>query len=49
MTFNPDWPDVKAQSRPGQSATDIPIVVARVFLGKSQAMVVRETETSLGV
>ncbi|KAG2743144.1 hypothetical protein P692DRAFT_20850601 [Suillus brevipes Sb2] len=31
MTFNPDWQEVRARLRPGQSASDIPIVVARVF------------------
>ena len=31
MTFNPDWPEVRAQLRPGQTATDIPVVVARTF------------------
>ena len=31
MTFNPDWPKVCAQLCPGQTATDIPVVVAHTF------------------
>ena len=31
MSFNPDWPEVCAQLHPGQTVTDIPVVVARTF------------------
>lgn len=31
MTFNPDWPEVQECLEPGQSISDIPIVVAWVF------------------
>jgi hypothetical protein len=31
MTFNPDWAEIKSRLRPGQTATDIPVAVARVF------------------
>jgi len=31
MTFNPDWPEVRERLLPGQSASDIPTIVARVF------------------
>jgi len=31
MTFNPDWPEVRSRLLPGQTAFDIPIVVAHTF------------------
>lgn len=31
MTCNPDWPEIKSMLRPGQSAFEIPSVVARAF------------------
>jgi len=31
MTFNPDWPEVQSRLLPGQTAFDVPIVVARTF------------------
>jgi hypothetical protein len=31
MTCNPEWPEIVSQLRPGQTAADIPMVVARVF------------------
>lgn len=31
MTCNPDWPEIKARLRPGQNASDIPVIVARAF------------------
>jgi hypothetical protein len=31
ITTNPNWPEITSQLRPGQSASDIPFVVARVF------------------
>ena len=31
MTFNPDWPEVRERLLPGQSASDIPTIVAHVF------------------
>ncbi|KAG2071987.1 hypothetical protein BDR04DRAFT_1014649, partial [Suillus decipiens] len=31
MTFNPNWPEVQEWLEPGQTALDIPIMVARVF------------------
>jgi hypothetical protein len=31
MTFNPDWPEIKSRLLPGQTASDIPVIVARVF------------------
>lgn len=38
MTCNPEWPEITSQCRPGQNATDIPIVVARVFHQKLQRL-----------
>nr|VWP00470.1 Ubiquitin carboxyl-terminal hydrolase 7 [Ganoderma boninense] len=34
MTCNPDWPEIKAQCRPGQTFRDVPVVVCRVFKQK---------------
>lgn len=34
ITFNPNWPEVRACLQPGQTVSDIPIIVACVF--KSQ-------------
>jgi len=31
MTFNPDWPEVRECLLPGQTAFDVPVIVARVF------------------
>lgn len=31
MTTNPHWPEIESMLRPGQSAADVPIVVARAF------------------
>lgn len=31
MTCNPEWPEIKARLKPGQSASDIPVIVARAF------------------
>src|SRR5437763_7057677 len=31
ITTNPNWPEIKSQLRPGQSALDVPFIVARVF------------------
>ncbi|KIJ27223.1 hypothetical protein M422DRAFT_113515, partial [Sphaerobolus stellatus SS14] len=31
FTCNADWPEIKSCLAPGQSASDIPIIVARVF------------------
>lgn len=31
ITTNPNWPEIKSQLRPGQSASDIPTIVCRVF------------------
>ena len=31
ITTNPNWPEITSQLRPGQSASDIPFIVARVF------------------
>lgn len=31
MTFNPEWPEIKSRLLPGQTASDIPVIVARVF------------------
>src|SRR5438270_6761074 len=31
ITTNPNWPEIKSQLRPGQSASDVPFIVARVF------------------
>ena len=31
ITTNPKWPEIEARLRPGQSASDIPFIVARVF------------------
>jgi hypothetical protein len=31
MTFNPDWPEVREYLEPGQPASDVPVIVARVF------------------
>lgn len=47
MTFNPDWPEVRARLRPGQSAMDIPIVVARVFKSRLEK-VLRVLHTRFG-
>ncbi|PIL35223.1 hypothetical protein GSI_03013 [Ganoderma sinense ZZ0214-1] len=34
MTCNPDWPEIKARCRPGQTFRDVPVVVCRVFKQK---------------
>ncbi|KAF8285290.1 hypothetical protein DL93DRAFT_2028893, partial [Clavulina sp. PMI_390] len=31
MTVNPNWPEITSQLRRGQTAADIPVVVARAF------------------
>ena len=31
MTCNPEWPEITARLRPGQNASDVPVVVARAF------------------
>lgn len=31
MTFNADWPELRSRLKPGQSAFDVPVLVARVF------------------
>ncbi|THH18147.1 hypothetical protein EW146_g2793 [Bondarzewia mesenterica] len=31
MTFNPNWPEVRSRLTYGQSASDIPFIIARVF------------------
>lgn len=31
MTTNPEWPEIVARLQPGQTAADVPIIVARVF------------------
>ena len=31
MTTNPNWPEIVSELRPGQTASDIPVVVCRVF------------------
>jgi hypothetical protein len=31
MTCNPEWPEIKSRLHPGQQASDLPVVVARVF------------------
>ncbi|KZT50085.1 hypothetical protein CALCODRAFT_538261, partial [Calocera cornea HHB12733] len=31
MTCNPNWPEIVEKLRPGQNASDIPMIVARVF------------------
>ena len=31
MTTNPNWPEITARLGPGQTASDIPLIVARVF------------------
>ena len=34
LTCNSDWPEIQSQLRPGQTFTDVPIVVCRVFKQK---------------
>ena len=31
ITTNPNWPEITSQLRPGQTASDVPVVVTRVF------------------
>lgn len=31
MTCNPEWPEITSRLRPGQNASDVPVIVARVF------------------
>ena len=38
MTCNPNWPEIKAQLREGQSAQDRPDIVARVFKQKKDQL-----------
>ena len=38
MTSNPNWPEIKAQLREGQSAQDRPDIVARVFKQKKDQL-----------
>lgn len=47
MTFNPNWPEVTARLLPGQTASDIPVVCARVFKLRLQA-VLRLIKTRFG-
>jgi hypothetical protein len=39
MTCNPLWPEIQDQLLPGQSYTDIPTVVVRVFREKLKALI----------
>ena len=34
ITTNPNWPEIKAKLAPGQTATDIPVIVCRSFKGR---------------
>ena len=47
MTFNPDWPEVRSCLLPGQTAFDIPIVVARTFKNRLEK-VLRLLRTRFG-
>ncbi|THH06394.1 hypothetical protein EW146_g9626 [Bondarzewia mesenterica] len=39
MTFNPNWPEVRARLQYGQSASDIPFTIARVFKSRLDSVV----------
>ena len=47
MTFNPDWAEVRDRLLPGQTAYDIPIVVARAFKSRLEK-VLRLLRTRFG-
>lgn len=47
MTFNPDWPEIRECLLPGQSASDIPTIVARVFKSRLEK-VLQVLHTSFG-
>ncbi|KIJ28404.1 hypothetical protein M422DRAFT_97316, partial [Sphaerobolus stellatus SS14] len=36
VTCNPDWPEIKVRLAPGQKASDIPIIIVRVFKQRLQ-------------
>ena len=38
MTCNTQWPEIQSKLRPGQTYTDIPVIVARVFKRKSSLL-----------
>jgi hypothetical protein len=38
MTCNGDWPEVTSRLRPGQSAYDVPVIVARAFKARLQRL-----------
>ncbi|KIP01059.1 hypothetical protein PHLGIDRAFT_48908, partial [Phlebiopsis gigantea 11061_1 CR5-6] len=50
MTCNANWPEIKSQLRPGQTYTDIPIVVVRVFKRKLALLrkILKEMFTNCG-
>ena len=39
MTCNPEWTEIKSQLRPGQTASDRPDIVARVFNLKKKQLI----------
>jgi hypothetical protein len=38
MTTNPKWPEIVSQLRPGQTASDIPVIVCRAFRNRLAAL-----------
>ncbi|POM69486.1 Helitron helicase-like protein [Phytophthora palmivora] len=49
MTYNPNWPEIKENLRPGEKASDRPDVVARVFMQKLKTLNKDLDEGLLGV
>jgi hypothetical protein len=47
MTFNPDWREIQQHLLPGQTASDLPVVVARVFKSRLEK-VLHILRTSFG-
>jgi len=39
MTTNPDWEEIRSKLRDGQTAADVPIVVARAFKARLERLV----------